>query len=274
MSAPPRERVPGADLPPLGPADLTAALGRLGVPAKAVLLVHASIRSLGRWLIGGPTAVVLALEQSLGPGGTLVMPTHSTQLSDPAGWENPPVPRSWWQRIRDEMPAFLPDLTPTFYMGQVAECFRRQDGVIRSSHPQVSFAARGPLAERIVGEHPLAYGLGDQSPLGRIYDASGWVLLIGVDHSRNTSLHLAEYRCDFAGKEELTQAAPILVGDVRQWVSFADVAINSDDFARLGDDFEATTDLVRKTMVGDSLWRLMPQRPLVDFALSWLPIHR
>ncbi len=274
MSTPSKGQVPGAGEPPLGPGDLTAALGRLGVGSKSVLLVHASVRSLGRWLIGGPPAVVLALEECLGQDGTLVMPTHSADLSEPATWENPPVPVSWWQRIRDEMPAFRPDLTPSFYMGQVAECFRHQEGVLRSSHPQVSFAARGPLAEQIVGEHPLAYGLGDDSPLGRIYDAAGWVLLIGVDHSVNTSLHLAEYRCSFPGKRELTQAAPILVAGERRWVSFPDVAIDSDDFGRLGEAFDAATGLVRKTTVGDALWRLMPQRELVDFAVSWLPVHR
>lgn len=270
----PREQVEGADQPPVGTADLARALSQLGVQAGMVLLVHASLRSFGRWLIGGPTALLLALEETLGEDGTLVMPTHTAGLSDPAWWQHPPVPETWWQRIRDEMPAYRPDLSPTLGMGQLAECFRRQQGVLRSSHPQVSFCARGPLAERIVGEHPLAYGLGEQSPLARIYDQAGWVLLIGVDHSVNTSLHLAEYRCAYLGKQDLTQSAPVLIAGERQWERFLDVAIDSDDFAKLGDDFEASTDVVRKITVGNSLWRLMPQRPLVDFATSWLLAHR
>lgn len=262
------------DQSPLGPLDLLRALRQLGIAEGMVLLVHASLNSFGRWLIGGPVALLLALEEAIGPGGTLVMPTHSGDLSEPADWHHPAVPDSWWPRIRAEMPAYQPDLTPTRGIGQLAECFRRQEGTLRSAHPQVSFAARGPLAHRITGDHALADGLGDRSPLAKVYQLDGWVLLIGVDHGVNTSLHLAEHRVDFPGKQHRTQSAPVLVNGERQWGSFSDVDVDSDDFAQLGDDFEAGSGLVRRVTVGRSVWRLMPQRPLVDFAAAWLPTHR
>jgi aminoglycoside 3-N-acetyltransferase len=56
--------------------------------------------------------------------------------------------------------------------------------------------------------------------LSRLYDLDGSVLLLGVDHDNNTSLHLAEYRADWPGKAYVTSGAAMLVDGERQWVSF------------------------------------------------------
>ncbi|MDA1074167.1 MAG: AAC(3) family N-acetyltransferase, partial [Proteobacteria bacterium] len=93
-------------------ADLRKLGSRQHMTGQDTLIVHTSLSKLG-WIAGGAQAVVQTLLDFTGTDGTLVMPTHSAQLTDPANWVNPPVPAGWWPQIRDEMPAFDPDLTPT-----------------------------------------------------------------------------------------------------------------------------------------------------------------
>jgi aminoglycoside 3-N-acetyltransferase len=219
--------------------------------------------------------VIQALEETLGDEGTLVMPTHSGDLSDPSAWRNPPAPENWWETIRKEMPAYEPDLTPTRSMGAIAETFRKQKGTLRSLHPQVSFSARGKDAEKITLNHDLDYSLGEGSPLARVYDLAGYVLLLGVPHAKNTSLHLAEYRANYPWKKVVRNYAPILVGGKRRWVEFKDINGWALDFDAIGDEFDKKGSGIVRGSVGQSdTVRLMRQRALVDFGVDWMQRNR
>ena len=70
----------------------------IGIKKEMTLLVHSSLGSIG-WVCGSAVSVIYALEKVLTENGTLVMPTHSSDLSDPGKWVNPPVPESWWNII-------------------------------------------------------------------------------------------------------------------------------------------------------------------------------
>jgi len=148
---------------------LVEQLRTLGVEPGGVLLVHTSFRAV-RPVEGGPLGLVEALREAVGPRGTLVMPAWTGD---------------------DEAP-FDPRETPAAEdLGVVADTFWRQPGVLRSAHLQ-AFAAAGPAAAQLLRDPlPLPPHI-PASPVGRVHDLDGQVLLLGVGHDADTTLHLAE----------------------------------------------------------------------------------
>jgi len=248
-------------------------LSSLGIAPGMVLLVHSSLSSLG-WVCGGPVSVVHALEEALGPDGTLVMPAHSGDLSEPSRWKHPPVSESWWDTIRETMPAFDADMTPSRGIGVISECFRSQPGTLRSNHPSDSFVARGPRAEEIVSEHSLEFSMGDHSPLARVYDLDGSILLLGATFECCSSLHLAEFRGSYPTKKQIERGAPITLNGKRAWVRYQDFDTYDSDFPLIGKAFGESTGLVRTGPIANCTAQLMPQRALVDYAVKWIEANR
>jgi len=245
---------------------------KLGINLGMTVIVHSSLSSLG-WVCGGAPSVLLALESVLTDDGTLIMPAHSGDLSDPKNWQNPPVPEEWWDIIRNEMPCFNKDITPTRGIGKLPEVFRTQRSVVRSSHPQLSFSAWGKNKEYIIQDNHFDYAQNKASPLGRIYELDGYVLLIGVDHENNTSLHLAEYIANYKAKKIISNGMPVLEDGKNKWKVFEDIDISSDDFAEIGMEFEKSNE-IKIGKVGLATCRLFKQRAIVDFAVKWMEKNR
>lgn len=256
---------------PVTVSSIASDLRVLGVSGGDTLLVHSSLSALG-WVSGGPQAVVKALQEVLTESGTLVMPAFTSQCSDPSVWSNPPVPEEWVETIVETRPPFQPGVTPTRGVGAVPECFRSVPDVYRSDHPEYSFAAWGAGAETITADHGFDNGLGENSPLARIYDRGGDVLFLGTDHNTNTSLHLAEHRAEIS-TERTTNAVSVIEDGECVSIEYADIETSTHDFPALGGDFERRVGCATGT-VGTAQARLIDQRDLVDFAVEWFEANR
>jgi aminoglycoside 3-N-acetyltransferase len=224
-------------------AALTEELRRLGVREGGVLLVHTSFRAV-RPVEGGPLGLIRALRAALGPGGTLVMPT-----------------------MTDGATVFDPRATPTAGMGITAELFWRQPGVERSTHPGGSFAAEGPLAARICAPQPLSPPHGPDSPVGRVHDLDGQVLLLGVGHAEDTTLHLAEALAPVP--YAVSHPTVVEVGGRPTTVAIAETDHCCRGFER-ADAWLRAADLQREGRVGNAQARLFASRDLVALALDHL----
>ena len=147
---------------------VTDQLLALGVAPGGALVVHTAFAKVGP-VEGGPSGLIAALRAALGPRGTLVMPSMSDDDDHP----------------------FDRRETPCAGMGVMADMFWRQPDVLRSDSPH-AFAAAGPEAIRITADHPHHVPHGLDSPLGRVFTLDGQVLLLGVGHDADTTVHLAE----------------------------------------------------------------------------------
>jgi aminoglycoside 3-N-acetyltransferase len=215
----------------------------LGVRRAGVLVVHAAFSKVGR-SAGGPEIMIDALRTVLGPAGTLVMPS----MTD------------------DDDHVFDPLHTPCYGMGVLADTFWRLPDVMRSDSPH-AFAASGKHAAAITAPHPVSIPHGLDSPVGRAYELDGQVLLLGVGHDANTTIHLAENL--FKVRYHRPMRTTLL--EAGQPVRFDyDEADHCCENFSLMDSWLEPAGLQRRGQVGHATARLARARDIVAAALQHL----
>jgi aminoglycoside N3'-acetyltransferase len=224
--------------------ELRDQLQNLGVRAGAVLLVHTSFRAV-RPVEGGPLGLIEALGDALGPDGTLVMPAWSGDDDQPFDPATSPASRD---------------------LGVVADTFWRMIGAVRSQHC-FAFAARGPAAGLITGDPlPLPPHI-PASPVGRVHELDGEVLLLGVGHDADTTLHLAELLAGVPYR--VPKHCTVVVNGRPQRIGYGENDHCCERFA-LADEWLRSRGLQAEGSVGHARARLVRARDLVAVAVERL----
>ena len=252
--------------------DIIDAFVKLGVEQGQSIEVHTSLSSLG-FVCGGPQILIEALLETVGEEGTIMMPTQTWKNLDPATGVHWEEPKEWWQIIRDNWPAYDKDITPTNTMGAVAEMFRKWPGTLRSDHPARSVAAWGKYAKYFTENHDISNIFGEGSPIGKLYEVDGYVMLIGTGYDKNTSIHLADVRANYPGKHNCTEHSAVMENGARVWKAYETLFVDGEDFEQIGEAFEKAYP-VKKVSLGNGTIRFMKQRDIVDFAVEWIEENR
>lgn len=193
-----------------------------GVDGSAPLVVHSALSRLGE-VYGGAATVVQSL---LAVAPTVVVP------------------------------AFRNDT-----MGAVSACVEALPSALLSSHPVVPVAAVGHAAAAVVAAQPLAFALGAGSPFDVLHSLGGQILLIGVDHTRNSFLHHCEALTPSPRLQKRVIGPGVVVDDV------------AGDYGRffpvVGREFEEAHGVVPR-LVGGAWCRVIPMRPFREFAVRRL----
>ena len=225
---------------------LVQQLLELGVKPGGVLLVHCSFSQV-QPVEDGPLGLIAALQAALGPDGTLVMPSMTDDDDHP----------------------FDPHQTPCIGMGVVAHTYWQLPGVLRSDSPH-AFAAEGPEATRITAPHPVEVPHGLDSPVGRVYERDGQVLLLGVGHDADTTVHLAEY---LAGVRYRRKKYVMLLKDGRfTRLDYAEIDHCCQNF-NLVDGWLEARGLQRRGKVGYAEARLIGSGDIVNIVTEQLQVN-
>jgi aminoglycoside N3'-acetyltransferase len=256
------------------------------------VMVHAPMRRLGA-NVGGAAGLIAAIDDTIGPGGTIVLTLGSAQ---PFDWvnEHPPADRAV---LLGPAAPFVASLTPADPdVGVVPEVFRNLPGVVVNDHPDGRFAASGRQAGSLVADGPWNDYYGPGSLLERFVDLDGVVLRLGADDNTITLTHLAEAMATLPfEKRRVTRHHKVLRGGepivvevstiddsdgicdyelaTRDVARFPAHAIDDDgvldEFAVILADHRRAGS-VRAGTVGSAKAELIRARPFVRFAVEWI----
>ncbi len=167
--------------------DLITGFKQLEIDPQKPLILHASLSSFGE-VRGGAETLLGAI---LATYSFVMSPTftYKSMIIPESGPDNNGLEYGSGYDQNKLAEFYSQDMPADQLMGIVAEKIRSHPYAERSTHPILSFA--GIQLTEAIEAQTLEEPLG---PIQWLLDHQGYVLLLGVDHTVNTSIHLAEQK--------------------------------------------------------------------------------
>lgn len=253
--------------------DLARDLTALGLEQGDIVLGHAGLRSVGP-MIAGPDTLIAALRQVVGADGTVMAYADWQGAPEQACDEEGHILPEWREHVLPFDPAASRAIRDN---GAFPEFLRTTPGALRSLSPGPSMVALGAKAAWLIDPHPLDYGYGPGTPLARLVEAGGKVVMIGAPWETMTLLHHAEHLADIPGKRVVRWDVPFLEDGQTVWRTVEEYdtgnpvvdGLDDDYFDRVVRDFVAAGG-GRQGKVGSADALLVEAPAMTRFAVDWL----
>lgn len=236
-----------------------------GIASGDTVVVHASLKTVG-WISGGANTILDALLQVVGPQGTIVVSAQYPENADPALMNRFVDPRAA-KALRQSQPPFRGKSTLLSGMGALTTVVLLDERSKVSDHPALAVAAIGKQAKWITSEHPLSPAFGPQSPLAKVVELGAKALLIGVDYTTLSALHLAQVQANTLPWVIHTHSTGS--PERPQTVQSLDYAYTTEGFNAIGEAY-ARQAPVQTGRLGRAPLLVVDCATLIPFAKTWL----
>lgn len=248
-------------------ADLIEQFRNLGLTRGTIVYVQSTLDQC-KGIIGGNRTIIEALQDVVTFEGGIVTSSFTPELIDPLCTRHY-YPIYALDMLRESMPPF--NKKKSLSNNPLANVLMTYEGVYRSYHPLHSFTAWGKYAKLICDQHPLHFSLGKDSPLGKVCELNGFVLLLGTRYDQADIFKVA--RVNDQDTPIKVYNSPIEKRGRLSFISMLDYDYRYKDLGPIINSMEERQ-VVNYTVVANKMCRLFSAKEAYNLANAYFLTHK
>ncbi|MDF9824226.1 aminoglycoside 3-N-acetyltransferase [Breznakia sp. PF5-3] len=248
--------------------DLVEHFKMLGIQKGMLVYIQSSLNYFS-YVCGGNRTIIEALQDVVGYDGGIVTNAFTKDNKDPLNRDLQVFKPYQIEVIRDAMPAFNKKLCAS--KNKLADQMMRHDGVFRSNHPTHSFVAWGKYAKLICDKQPLHFPLTSESPLGKVCELNGYILLLGVKYEAADIFKMT--RVNDKQTPIRIVSSPIERRGRKSFINMLDYDYEKKEIQEI-QDMMNERQIVKETYIGRARCRLFSAKEAATLASGFYHTHK